>query len=146
MMTMTGSSLELLRSRGIKATPQRQAILECVRAADHPRADDIYALVSERFPGISLATVYNTLNTLVEHGLITQFTGEAGVSRFEWDTKPHYHVVCERCGSIEDFPQAELQGLEETVASQTGFKIKGHRMEFVGICQQCQGNTTEPAS
>lgn len=137
-MAPTSSALELLRSYGLKATPQRQVILECVQRADHPRADDIYGLVSRRIPGISLATVYNTLNLLVEHGIIHQFPGEAGASRFERDTRPHYHAICERCGAIADVPPTGLQELETAVAQHTGFQVRRHRLEFHGLCQQCQ--------
>lgn len=131
-----------LREAGIRLTPQRQAILEYLQSTtEHPRAEDIYERVRRTFPGISLGTVYNTLNLLAERGLIRALPHPDKTARFDGKVHRHYHVVCEKCGRVHDFEPADSSCfalMEEEVASQSGYRILRHEVEFVGVCPACR--------
>lgn len=130
--------LKQLKEKGVRFTPQRQAILEYLLSTDtHPTAEDIYNHVKAKFPGVSLGTIYNTLNMLKEHGHILELSYGDMSSRFDGNPENHYHVVCTECGKVVDYHRPLLM-LEDEVSKGTGFKIMGHRMEFYGICPDCQ--------
>ena len=130
--------LKGLKDKGVRFTPQRQAILEFLLATDvHPTAEDIYKQVKVKFPGVSLGTIYNTLNMLKEHGFILELTCGDMSSRFDGNPVNHYHAMCGRCGKVVDFPCTliEMDGL---VVEKTGFIIITHNLVFNGICPECQ--------
>lgn len=117
-----GTSLpDILRSRGIQPSAQRLAVAEHVlETTAHPSADQVWAQVRERFPMISRATVYNTLNLFVEKGLLCRHILAEGRVVFDPNTSPHHHFVDEDTGIIVDVPWdaidvrrvAELRGLD----------------------------------
>lgn len=129
--------LRQLKDKGVRFTPQRQAILEfLLRTETHPTAEDIYQDVKAKFPGVSLGTIYNTLNMLKEHGHILELSYGDMSSRFDGNAKNHYHVVCSECGKVVDYHRPLIQ-LEQEVEEKTGFQVMGHRLEFHGICPEC---------
>lgn len=129
--------LKQLKEKGVRFTPQRQAILEFLLGTDtHPTADEIYHHVKAKFPGVSLGTIYNTLNMLKEHGHILELSYGDMSSRFDGNPQNHYHVVCTGCGKVVDFHRP-LLALEKEVEASTGFQVYGHRMEFYGVCPDC---------
>ena len=89
-------------------------------------------------PGISLATVYKSLETLVGCGLANKLTYGDGSARYDGRTDPHHHLRCLSCGKVRDvtghFPTEALQGLTDSVA---GFHLTGYRLELVGYCRGC---------
>jgi Fur family peroxide stress response transcriptional regulator len=131
--------LQELRRRGCRLTPQRVAILRAVlRSDEHPTAEQIYTQVREEFPMTSLATVYNTLGLLKEMGAVLEL-GLGGSNRYDGlRPEPHPHLICTRCHTILDADLPEVQHLGEAVSLTTGFLVKGHRLDFFGICPQCQ--------
>ncbi len=130
--------LRQLKDKGVRFTPQRQAILEfLLRTNIHPTAEDIYQDVKAKFPGVSLGTIYNTLNMLKEHGHILELSYGDMSSRFDGNAQNHYHVVCSYCGKVVDFHRPLIR-LEEEAEQRTGFQVMGHRMEFYGICSECR--------
>lgn len=130
--------LRQLKEKGVRFTPQRQAILEYLLGTDtHPTAEDIYQYVKAKFPGVSLGTIYNTLNMLKEHGYILELSYGDMSSRFDGNAKNHYHVVCSECSKVVDFHRPLIQ-LEQEAEQKTGFHIMGHRLEFYGICPECR--------
>ena len=117
---MTPAS-ETLRERGIQPSPQRLAVAEYVlRARSHPSADQVWARVRGRQPAISRATVYNTLNLLVEKGLLSRLVLAEGRVVFDPHVERHHHFIDEETGEIHDVPWgavevrhvAEIDGLE----------------------------------
>jgi Fur family peroxide stress response transcriptional regulator len=129
--------LRHLKEKGVRFTPQRQAILEFLLGTDtHPTADEIYNHVKAKFPGVSLGTIYNTLNMLKEHGHILELSYGDMSSRFDGNPQNHYHVVCTECGRVVDFHRP-LIAMETEVEEATGFQVYGHRMEFYGTCPEC---------
>jgi len=130
--------LKKLKDKGVRFTPQRQAILEYLLGTDaHPTAEEIYHHVKAKFPGVSLGTIYNTLNMLKEHGYVLELSYGDMSSRFDGNPSNHYHIVCTECCKVVDFHRPLLQ-VEEEASAQSGFDILGHRLEFYGVCPECQ--------
>ena len=131
-------AMQKLRMSGIRMTPQRHAILDyLLDSKKHPSADEIYRALVARFPNISVATVYNNLRAFIDAGLIRELSYGNGYSRFDADMSAHYHAICEVCGKISDFDFPSLLAIEEAATEETGFVIKGHRLEVYGVCEEC---------
>ena len=129
-----------LAEQGYRITPQRLAVVGALMAArNHPSAEDLFARVRETCPTTSLATVYKTLDTLKEIGEVLELEFRDGSNRYDGlRPQAHPHLVCTRCGKIEDL---DLEGLEEIasrVARSTGYQIRSHRVDFYGVCGKCQ--------
>lgn len=126
--------------KSLKLTPQRLAILDCLDGnKDHPSAEDIYNAVSKKFPTMSFATVYNTLERLKLMGEVTELTINAEKKHFDPNTKPHHHLMCIECKKIVDiFTDFKL---EIPVADKRGFEIIGNHIGFYGVCPGCKTKT-----
>ncbi len=122
----------------MKLTPQRMAILGYLDGnTSHPSAEDIFAAVSRRFPGMSLATVYNTLASLKEKGKLLELTIDPAKKRYDPDTRPHHHLICLDCKRVSDIDRAF--DLEIPDSLRNGFQITGNHIEFYGYCPECKG-------
>ncbi len=138
---MTKDKIERYRKLGLKMTPQRLAILEYLEGnTTHPSAEDIFRHVEEKFPSMSFATVYNTLEALKEKGLIVELNIEPGKKRFDPNLEPHHHMICERCHRIfdvfEDFP------VDLPAEYAKRFKVKRCQVVFYGLCRECAEKDT----
>jgi Fur family ferric uptake transcriptional regulator len=120
-------------------TQQRKVMLEELRKThSHPTATELYEIVRRRLPKISLGTVYRNLELLTEMGAIRKLEIFGKEARFDGDLERHYHVRCERCSRVDDFVSVfPVQAIEEA-RDMNGWKILGRRVEFVGICPECQ--------
>jgi Fur family peroxide stress response transcriptional regulator len=129
--------MEKYRDSGLKLTPQRLAILEYLDGnKDHPSAEDVYKTVSKKFPTMSLATVYNTLMTLKQRGLVRELTMDPVKMRFDPQPTPHHHLICMDCRKIIDIHSRFKINLPEM--EQKGFEIVGNHIEFYGRCSKCK--------
>lgn len=128
------------RERGLKLTHQRIEVYKAIiRAKEHPSVEDIFRLVKRRIPSIAQDTVYRTVDTLAELGLVIKFTGPDGRNRFDTNLEKHQHLVCTRCHKIEDIHWVVFEALSlPKVGGWTGLEI-GH-VEFEGLCAECRGN------
>lgn len=132
-------AIEKLKMTGVRMTPQRHAILAYLLQTDtHPTVDEIYRALEDRFPNMSVATVYNNLKVFLEAGLVRELAYGDGASRYDADMSEHYHAICEKCGKIVDFEYPALHDIEEAAQEKTEFAVHGHRMEVYGICKECQ--------
>ncbi|MFT8872209.1 MAG: peroxide-responsive transcriptional repressor PerR [Sporolactobacillus sp.] len=132
-------AIELLKNSGIRITPQRHAVLEyLILSHTHPTADEIYKALEGRFSNMSVATVYNNLRMFKKTGMVKELTYGDASSRFDFSTKPHYHVICKQCGKIVDFFYPGLDEVEDLAAKVTGFVVSSHRLEVYGLCPACQ--------
>ena len=104
----------------------------------HPTADWIYSQLKGEFPNLSLGTVYRNLNVLMEQGLIRKIDFGSTYDRFDANTGPHYHFICEECGAILDLELPVDRSLEERVNAATPYTARRHRIEFYGICDRCR--------
>ena len=125
------------RDTGLKLTPQRLAILDYLEGnTGHPSAEDIYRVILKKFPTISLATVYNTLDTLRLKGRVREVSIDPEKKRFDPNTKPHNHIICVKCKKVADIKETFDLGLVGNQVSD--FEILGHHVEFHGICSACK--------
>lgn len=129
---------DALRARGQRVTSQRLVIHQVLREAGrHVTADEVLDLVGERLPNISLPTVYSTLETLETLGAVRRVSTARGAALFDPRTDPHDHMVCERCGAVEDIETAtELRGAI-TKARRRGFDARGAEVTIRGLCAGC---------
>jgi Fe2+ or Zn2+ uptake regulation protein len=132
--------LAALRAGGVKLTPQRRAIV-ALFAGDptHPTAQDLFQRLAESFPGMSFATVYNTLAKLRELGLCREIGVASGPARFDPIVARHHHTVCDRCGAVRDVPARE-----RVVPAVPGFHVRSVEHIYRGECDACQ--TDAPAA
>ena len=137
--------LEALRQGGLRLTMQRRAICHYLAHTDaHPTAHQIYADLKAAYPSLSLATVYNTLEALVELGAVHAL-GDAGDNavHYDADATPHINLACVRCHRIIDLPSAQLATLEEEARRLTGYRLLGARIMYYGLCPDCQRELAE---
>jgi Fur family peroxide stress response transcriptional regulator len=126
------------RRRGLAVTVQRRTVFaELASRRDHPTADQVYEAVRGRLPGLSRATVYRVLETLVEAGLARKVQHAAGVARFDPITGRHHHLACDACGRLVDLEDAMVPPLRLPEPSKTGFWIKDYSVSFTGLCPDC---------
>lgn len=122
---------------GWKMTPQRMVILEYLDGnKDHPSAEDIYRAVSRRFPTMSIATVYNTLERLRRKGGVLELTIDPDKKRFDPNTEPHHHLICVKCKKIVDVHVD--YDLVVPDHQKDDFEITGNHVEFYGMCSACR--------
>jgi len=118
-------------------TPQRMAILEYLDGnTAHPSAADVYKAVSDKFPTMSLATVYNTMETLKTKGMVIELAIDPGKKRFDPNPEPHHHLICINCKEIVDVHSNFSLDLSEK--EKCGFYIIGNHVDFYGVCPKCK--------
>ena len=123
--------IDLLRQSGIQPTPQRIAVAEFILGSKtHPSADEVFARVRQSCPTVSRATVYNTLNLLVEKGLIRQQVLRGGTIIFDPNAAAHHHFVDEETGEIHDVPwdAVQVSGADQLV----GFEVREFQVVMRG--------------
>jgi Fe2+ or Zn2+ uptake regulation protein len=126
-----------LRARGARPTRQRRAIFSALSGRlDHPTAESLYRSVRRRVPGMALATVYTTLEVLVEAGLAGRFIGADGVAHYDARTDAHDHRRCLGCGRIDDLDRPRHDELIPLQPS-ADFQPTGYRIEVTGYCAGC---------
>ena len=129
-----------LRENGCRITPQRLAILKILSVSDdHPSVERIHEQVKPDFPTTSLATVYKNISMLKDLGEVLELNFGAGSSRYDGNKpQPHPHLICTKCKKILDPDLASLKDVSLELIEETGFKISSHRLDFFGICPDCQ--------
>jgi Fe2+ or Zn2+ uptake regulation protein len=138
-MDSTDSALsDALRARGGRVTPQRLAIAKVVREAHgHTTAESVFGQVSERLPGVSLPTVYATLELLEELGQVRRVPGASGAVLFDSRTDAHDHFVCRRCGAVADLESGADHADVLRSAAARGFAPDDAQVVVSGLCADC---------
>lgn len=128
-----------LELRGQRYTEQRAAVYRFLHATDvHPTAEEVFRRVRTELPGISLATVYKSLETLVACGLAQKLGYGDGSARYDGRTDPHTHARCLSCGRIADVAGPAPSAEPIAVHGQGGpFRVTGVRLELTGYCAEC---------
>ena len=138
------------KRRGIRWTNQRQVIVETFLAShEHLTAENLHRMVRELDASVSAATVYRTVNLLVEIGVAHRRHFGGGSATFEpaLNKAHHDHLVCLACGTISEFHHDAIERLQEDVAREQHFHLVSHRLELYGLCATCQAKgSTIPAS
>jgi Fe2+ or Zn2+ uptake regulation protein len=136
--------VNLQRDHNLRMTRQRRVILEELqRIKAHLSADEIYDVVRQRLPRISLGTVYRNLDILSELGEIQKLELGGTIKRFDWNPNKHYHIRCLQCGRVDDAPVAPLTRIEDELYGSTVYEIVGHCLEFIGLCPKCSKQTSQ---
>ncbi len=128
-----------LRARGLKVTLPRTKVLELLHSeAAHMSADEIHRRLALQGLEIGLATVYRVLGQLERAGLVQRQSFEAGHAVFEMARPGHHdHLVCVRCGRVEEFFDAQIEALQCGVARDRGFELIEHHLSLLGVCAAC---------
>lgn len=127
-----------IKKKGYKLTPQRRKIYACLESAEgHLSAEEIRKGVSKDDPKIGLATVYRTLELLVKLGLVREEKLGEGHRHFELARKPHYHLICSKCGKVFEFSENLTKDLAVRLSNDYKFNIVECRLDFYGYCEKC---------
>ncbi len=129
-----------LKASGLRSTPQRLAVMSFLAESDdHPSVDNVWRHVKRRFPGISQATVYRTVQLVLSLGEACEIAFAGGGSRYDGrKPHPHPHIVCLQCGKIIDPELLSLGEMTREIAASSGFTITTFRLDFFGICPACR--------
>jgi Fur family transcriptional regulator, peroxide stress response regulator len=132
--------LEKIKERGHRMTPQRLAILRILaNSKDHPSAEMIYNQIKKEYPVTSFATVYKTIALVKELREVLELEFSHDSNRYDGKKPyPHPHLICVECKKITDPLLDSVEHLQHEITSQTGFKVVNHRLDFFGICPECQ--------
>ena len=139
---------QMLKEKGLKVTAQRLLVLELMAAhpGEHLTVEDIHALARERYPKIGLATIYRTVQVLVELKLLDKISFDDGYARFELAKLPgeenkghhHHHAICLGCGRVLPFEEDLLDTLEQSLMERLGFAVTDHEVKLFGYCRSCR--------
>lgn len=137
-MASSSSLADVLRSRGLRLTAQRQLVLEAVYELGHSTPDQIHAAVARTAAGINITTVYRTLELLEELGLVTHAHLSHGAPTYHaLGENQHAHLVCRACGSVAEVPPTALEPLARALAADRGFIIDVGHVALFGLCADC---------
>ncbi|MHB8416786.1 MAG: Fur family transcriptional regulator [Myxococcales bacterium] len=130
--------VERCREAGMRMTPQRRAIFRYLSGNQgHPTAEDVFRAVRRKHPGLSLATVYNTLETLSWLGEVARLDLGGAAERWDPEVRPHHHFLCEACGHVQDvFAELRLPALEGL----GDVELRRIQLQLSGLCGTCKGN------
>lgn len=129
-----------LRDSGLKATLPRLRVLQLFQAQviKHGSAEDIYQLLQAEKLNIGLATVYRVLLQFAQAGILVRTSFENGPAIFELNEGTHHdHLLCTRCGKVEEFVDPEIERRQEEIARERGFALADHSLALYGICAAC---------
>lgn len=124
----------------LKYSRQRESIKnDLMNRRDHPTAEAVYLSIRKEFPNVSLGTVYRNLNLLADLGEISRFSCGDGPERFDYETKPHYHFVCKKCGAVLDLPLSAVKSPSDLLEGSETLpgRIDSQAVFFYGECLSC---------
>lgn len=138
-MVCTTESEDLLRSRDLRVTRQRLAVLSVLRhSTEHVTAADVYERARGDAPELNASTVYRTLTQLRDLGLVSQTDLGSGERTYRWRSeRPHHHLICTSCGQIGDLPHNVLAEFSSRLHSDFGFETDPDHWAVYGRCQAC---------
>jgi len=131
-----------LKDAGLKITLPRLKILQILESSDvhHLSAEDVYKLLLQNNEEIGLATVYRVLTQFEEAGLVVRHHFEGGHSVFEMARDDHHdHIVCVKCGHVEEFRDEQIESRQKAIARDLGFELTEHKLNMYGLCPRCKG-------
>jgi Fe2+ or Zn2+ uptake regulation protein len=129
---------DALHDRGMRVTPQRLVIHDALVELDrHATAEQVRETVADRLPGVSLPTVYATLDLLDELGLARRVHAGTGAVLYDPHTEPHEHAVCRVCGAVEDIHAPVDTKAARKAAKRAGFKAERTDTVISGLCARC---------
>lgn len=132
--------IDTLHSRGFRITPQREMIIEAIaHGGHHINAEEVFAHIQKHTRSVNIATVYRTLDLLVEQGLASRIDlGEGKVIYATYQHGPHIHLVCRQCGQVTDANQDMLSDLNHRLQLDYRFAADLQHISVLGLCSDCQ--------
>ena len=130
-----------LKDAGLKITLPRIKILQILESSEirHVSAEDVYKMLLKGGEEIGLATVYRVLTQFERAGLVARHHFEGGHSVFELMPESHHdHIVCVKCGRVEEFADDEIEFRQKAVAKELGFELTDHNLNMYGLCPDCK--------
>jgi len=134
---------EFIRKKGLRNTPEREAIIKEIFAThDHFDVDELYLRLKNKKKKISKPSIYRLIPYLLESGLIQDAFFENGHLHYEhiYGHSQHCHIRCLKCGKIIEFEEKSLKKIEKKLAEKHDFFIKAHKFEALGYCSKCKGH------
>jgi Fur family ferric uptake transcriptional regulator len=130
----------ILADAGLRATRQRTAIVRAMEREGRPvTAQSLHARLARAGRGPGLATIYRTLQALVQAGFARTFpAGEGEISYKLCDPGHHHHLICERCGRVVEIPSCEIEAWATSAARRRGFSVSSHQADIFGLCADCR--------
>ncbi len=126
-----------LHERGMRMTPQRQLVLDAVRELGHATPEQICQRVQVTAPTVNITTVYRTLDLLDRLGLVRHTHLGHGAPNYSVDEHEHVHLVCHRCGRVDEVPCELLSPLGGTLRDEYGFELDASHLALSGTCREC---------
>ena len=137
---------KMLKEKGLKLTGQRPLVLETM--AEHPgehlTAEEIFDLARRNYPEIGLATIYRTLQVLVELNVVDKISFDDGFARYELieeldsERHHHHHAICIGCKTVISLEEDLLEALEQELMENLGFAVTDHEVKLYGYCKECR--------
>jgi Fur family transcriptional regulator, ferric uptake regulator len=127
-----------LHQRGLRMTPQRQLVLDAVRALGHATPEQICARVQETAPAVNITTVYRTLDLLERIGVVRHTHLGHGAPSYSEQEHQHVHLVCHGCGTVSEVPTDLMDGLAARLRADEGFELDVTHVALSGRCASCR--------
>ena len=136
---MQDKTLELLKNYHLKATPQRLEILSAIELLGHANIDEIYEIAKKRHSTMSLATVYKNVTALLEKNILKEVALNNFKSKYEVTKEKHAHLVCKKCGYVEDIKlNREINLTSKEIAKENNFIFEELELNIYGVCSKCK--------
>lgn len=132
-----------LHERGMRMTPQRQLVLDAVRELEHATPDQICQRVQVTAPTVNITTIYRTLDLLDKLGLVRHTHLGHGAPTYSADDHEHVHLVCHRCGRMDEIPCELVDDLAGTLSERYGFELDASHLALSGTCKDCLNQEPE---
>jgi len=130
---------QMLKAHALKATFQRMTILAAIEERGHLNVDEIYAIVRESHPTLSLATVYKNIITMVEKGVLVEVPISGHKSKYEIRKHAHVHLICRECGAVMDQDLNDVLAEDtQTIAQKNAFALENAQINLYGTCASCR--------
>ncbi|GKU81791.1 Fur family transcriptional regulator [Niallia sp. NCCP-28] len=137
-MLSVDMAMKALKEKKIRLTPQRLELINILSQENkHWTVEELYHILNERMPSVSITTIYNNINLFCELEMVKEIQFGESLSKYEWKKRDHYHIVCKACGDIVDVWYPTLKEVETVAESISKFQISSHNLQFYGVCSQC---------